>query len=113
MSEDKRSINVHVHIDEEEAQFNVGMYVNASVVIENSPSNTLPVTAVVIDGMNKYVFKRNEISPGKLEFIKCPIVTGLESDGLVELTNIDGLTLEDDIVIEGAFYLLRAFAVGE
>lgn len=113
LSEDKRSINVHVHIQEEEAQFNVGMYVNASVVIENSPSNTLPVTAVVIDGMNEFVFKKNEISLGKIEFRKFPISTGLESDGLVELTNMDGLTYEDEIVTDGAFYLLRAFVVGE
>ncbi len=113
LSSDKRSINVHVHIDEEEGQFAVGMYVNASIVIEDSPSNTLPVTAVVIDGLNEYVFKKNEISPEKIEFSKFSIVTGLESDGLVELTNMAGLTLEDDVVTDGAFYLLRAFSAVE
>ncbi|MCK5705842.1 MAG: efflux RND transporter periplasmic adaptor subunit, partial [Cyclobacteriaceae bacterium] len=57
LSEDKRSINVHVHIDEDEAQFTVGMYVNASIVIEDTPSYTLPVTAVVVDGTKEYIFK--------------------------------------------------------
>ena len=113
LSEDKRSINVHVHIDEDEAQFTVGMYVNASIVIEDAPSYTLPVTAVVVDGTRKYIFKKSEISAERIVFSKFPVFTGLESDGLVELTSMNGLTLADDIVIDGAFYLLNAFTVVE
>lgn len=113
LSEDKRSINVHVHIDEDEAQFTVGMYVNASIVIEDTPSYTLPVTAVVVDGTKEYIFKRSEISTERIVFSKFPVITGLESDGLIELTSMDDLTLEDDIVIDGAFYLLNAFTEGE
>ena len=113
LSEDKRSINVHVHIDEDEAQFTVGMYVNASIVIEDAPSYTLPVTAVVVDGTKEYIFKRSEISTERIVFSKFPVITGLESDGLIELTSMDDLTLADDIVIDGAFYLLNAFTEGE
>ncbi|MCK5368818.1 MAG: efflux RND transporter periplasmic adaptor subunit [Cyclobacteriaceae bacterium] len=113
LSEDKRSINVHVHIDEDEAQFTVGMYVNASIVIEDTPSYTLPVTAVVVDGTKEYIFKRSEISTERIVFSKFPVITGLESDGLIELTSMDDLTLADDIVIDGAFYLLNAFTEGE
>lgn len=113
LSEDKRSINVHVHIDEGEAQFTVGMYVNASIVIKDTPSYALPVTAVVVDGANKYIFKRSGVSEEGVGFSKFPVITGLESDGLVELTSMDGLSLTDDIVIDGAFYLLNAFTGGE
>ena len=113
LSEDKRSINVHVHINEEDAQFTVGMYVNASIVIEDAPSYTLPATAIVVDDTNEYVFKKTINSSGEIVFSRYPVLTGLESEGLVELTNIDELTLEDDIVIEGAFYLLNAFISSE
>ena len=110
MSEDKRSINVHVHIDEEQANFAVGMYANASIVVEENPSYTLPITAVVVDGTDKFVFIKTITSQGEMAFNKISVITGIESDGLVALTSLNGLALEDDIVIDGAFYLLNAFA---
>ena len=58
LSEEKRSINVHVHFDDDEADFTVGMYGTASVIIDENPMYTLPVTAVVVDGNAKYVFKK-------------------------------------------------------
>ena len=110
LSEDKRSINVHVHIQRDEAKFTVGMYANATIVVEENPSNTLPVTAFVVDGTTEFIFKRSELSPGQISFTKIPVITGMESDGLKELADIQGLSFEDDIVIEGAFYLLNAFS---
>lgn len=109
LSKDKRSINVHVHIDEEGGQFTVGMYVNASIVIDNAPALTLPITAVVIDGANEYIFKKGVSTSEGTIFIKYPIITNAESDGIIEVTSIGDLTLNDNIVIEGAFYLLNSF----
>ena len=57
LSEEKRSINVHVHFNDDEADFSVGMYGTASIVVEENLSFTLPVTAVVVDGNNKFIFK--------------------------------------------------------
>ncbi len=110
LSVDKRSINVHVHIHGDESQLPVGMYVNASIVVEENPSNTLPVTAVVVQGTDQFVFKMNEQSSDQVSFSKIPVHTGMESDGLIELTSLDGISTSDDIVIEGAFYLLNAFS---
>ncbi len=109
LSENKRSINVHVHIDEEDGQFTVGMYVNASIVIEDNPTFTLPITAVELDGNIKYVFKKEENDGDGAKFIKYPVITNAEFDGLVEVTSFGDLTVDDDIVVEGAFYLLNAF----
>lgn len=113
LSEDKRSINVHVHIDEDQAEFTVGMYANATIVIENNPSFTLPVTAVVVDGDSKYIFVKSESSNEQATYQKLPVFTGLESDGIIELTSMEGLSIEDEIVTEGAFYLLNAFSESE
>lgn len=110
LSEDKRSINVHVHIDEDQADFTVGMYSNATIVITENPSYTLPITAVVVDGNTTYIFKRSEFSEEKSTFIKIPIITGIESDGLIELASMEGLAIDDEFVIDGAFYLLNAFS---
>jgi cobalt-zinc-cadmium efflux system membrane fusion protein len=113
LSPDKRSINVHVHIHGDESQLPVGMYVNASIVVDENPSNTLPVTAVVVQGTDRFVFKMNNQSSDQISFSKILVHTGLESDGIVELTSLDGMTLSDDIVVEGAFYLLNAFSKNE
>lgn len=109
LSEDKRSINVHVHFNDEEADFSVGMYGNATIVSEENLSNTLPITAVVVDGNSTYLFKKVELADGQFDFEKIMINTGIESDGLIELTSMEGLSYEDEIVVEGAFYLLNAF----
>ena len=110
LSEDKRSINVHVHIDGDESQFTVGMYANATIVVEENTSNTLPVTAVVVDGNSTYIFKQAQHNENQYTFEKIAVITGIESDGLIEISDLNELNLEDEIVIEGAFYLLNAFS---
>ena len=108
LSEDKRSINVHVHINENEAKFVVGMYANASIAIEEVQSSTLPVTAVVVDGNEEIVFIKTETSSGSLSFRKFHVITGIESDGFVEILNKYDLSTGEEIVVDGAFYLLNA-----
>ncbi len=111
LSEDKRSINVHVHI-QEETGFTVGMYANASIVVEDNPTFALPVTAVVVDGNNKYVFRKKKLSDDQLVFERMSVITGLESEGLIEINNMQDFSVDDEIVIDGAFYLLNAFEEG-
>lgn len=113
LSESKRSINVHVHIHGDESRFTVGMYANATIVTQENPSNTLPVTAVVTEGGHNYVFKKESGTAGEALFAKVPVITGMESDGLVELRSMEGLDENDEIVVNGAFYLINAFAGSE
>jgi hypothetical protein len=89
------------------------MYANASIVIEDNPSFTLPVTAIVTEGTNKYLFKKETPSGEGVMFTKVQVYTGIESEGLIELVSMDQLSEEDDIVIDGAFYLLNAFSGNE
>jgi cobalt-zinc-cadmium efflux system membrane fusion protein len=110
MAENKRSINVHVHINEDEADFEVGMYANASIVIEDNSTYTLPVTAVVMDGNTEYIFRQTRLDDQKFSYEKIAVLTGNESDGIVEITDFTDLKPEDEIVSEGAFYLLNAFS---
>lgn len=113
LSKDKRSINVHVHIEGDESQFTVGMYANATIVVEENPSNTLPVTAVVVDGNSEYIFRQTQLNDNQFGFEKIAVKTGIESDGLIEISELNELNFDDEIVVEGAFYLLNAFSEGE
>jgi membrane fusion protein, heavy metal efflux system len=113
LSQDKRSVNVHVHIDESAGPFSVGMYANASIVMEESSSLTLPVTAFVVQNENKYIFRKVAESEDGITFRKMKVTTGIEKDDQTELLIFEGITPEDDIVTSGAFYLFNAFSVGE
>lgn len=112
LSEDKRSINVHVHFNENVGTFAVGMYANASIAVSENEVNTLPVTAIVVDGDREFVFRKVSSDSDGVTFEKIPVATGLEAGGAVELVEMDQLSQDDEIVVNGAFYLLNAFSGG-
>lgn len=112
LTEDKRSINVHVHVNEEDGPFMVGMYANATIATSGNESYTLPQTAIVVDDNREFVFRQVNSDNGNMRFEKVQVLTGIEAEGLVELTNYEKLSEEDQIVTKGAFYLLNAFATG-
>ena len=109
LSEDKRSIKVHIHISGDESIFSVGMYANASIITSDVSTFALPETAIVTAEGQKYVFRKDSNSTQNATYRKVSVTTGKESDGFVELLKMDGLSPNDDIVIDGAFYLLNAF----
>ena len=107
LSEEKRSINVHVHFDDSMADFAVGMYGTASIAIDGKKSLALPSSSVVEEGNRKFVFRQISDSGDNEVYERIMVTTGIESDGYVELTNQPNITSKDDIVINGAFYLLN------
>ena len=113
LSEDKRSLNGHVHLENEEGPFTVGMYANATIAVSDHQTYTLPTTALVVEDNHEFVFKKVSSSSNGVTFMKVPVRTGIEASGLVEMVEMDELIPEDEIVIKGAFYLLNAFTDGE
>ena len=113
LSQDKRSVNVHVHINEEDGPFTVGMFANASIVIDEGKSFTLPVTAIVVDNNAAYIFKKITDSESDFTFRKMKVTTGFEKDGQIELLIFEDISSVDEIVMSGAYYLNNAFPVGE
>jgi len=105
VSEEKRSINVHVHFNDTEDQFTVGMYGTANIAVDESRSHAISSKAVVVDGSQSYVFRR--ISGTTDQFEKIAVKAGTESDGFIEILNIDDFEADDEIVTDGAFYLLN------
>ncbi len=113
LTEEKRSINVHVHINEKEGPFNVGMYANASISVQESESYALPVTALVVENDKEYIFKKVNETDNDITFERREVETGIESNDLVEILKFDDVTPDDEVVTNGAFYLLNAFTSGE
>jgi len=113
LTEEKRSISVHVHINENEGPLNVGMYANASISVQENESYALPVTALVVENDKEYIFKKVSETDTDITFERRQVETGIESNDLIEILKFDDITPEDEVVTNGAFYLLNAFTTGE
>ena len=63
--------------------------------------------AIVVDGNQTFLYKYVSIAGDNHQFEKVAIRTGIESDGYVELKEYQDISAKDEIVINGAFYLLN------
>ena len=114
LSEEKRSINVHVHIDENQGDFAVGMYANAQIEIESHETYVVPVTSVVSNSNETNIYTISPLSSDRYKLKNIAVKTGIESDGMLELLDFGDFDIEQEIVLEGAFYLMGAMEdVGE
>jgi len=94
-----RSVDVHVHISDPDANLLSGMYVKARVLIGSSKVYAIPETGVVTEGGQSYIF----VNEGN-KFRKESVNTGLRRDGFVEIHSPEDF-LTKNIVWTGAYYL--------
>ncbi len=98
-----RTVRIHSHLDEEDADLLPGMYLTALIELQNNPVDALPDDAVVDYGGRHYIFVAN----GKDEFRQVEVKTGMRELGYTEVTLPDALDpVATDIVIRGAYSLL-------
>jgi cobalt-zinc-cadmium efflux system membrane fusion protein len=98
IDEETRSADVHVHVDNPDAQLLSGMYVKAKILINRRTMPALPEGGIVNDGGRSYLFLRDGNT-----FTRMPVETGIREQGYVEVKSPG---LEDkEIVRAGAYYL--------
>jgi cobalt-zinc-cadmium efflux system membrane fusion protein len=112
MDDDRRYISVHVHLDDDSAPCVVGMYVNASIVIDDELVYAIPAQAVMVQGAEEFVFVERNGSGDQKVFQKVRVITGTKDQDYVELKQSEGVRPEDRVVVDGAFYLMNAFQGG-
>jgi len=98
-----RTVRIHSHLDEEDADLLPGMYLTALIELQNNPVDALPDDAVVDYGGRHYIF----VTDGKNEFRQVEVKTGMHELGFTEVTlpdTIDRATT--DVVTRGAYSLL-------
>lgn len=94
-----RSVDVHAHISDPDANLLSGMYVKAKVLIGSKKVYAMPETGVVSEGSQSYLF----VNEGN-NFNKKAVETGLRMDGFIEILSFENL-LPKNIVLAGAYYL--------
>lgn len=102
-----RSVDVHVHISDPDANLLSGMYVKARVLIGSSHVYAIPETGVVSEGDQNFVF----VNEGN-KFRKKAVQTGLRRDGFVEILSPESL-LNETIILTGAYYLNAELTIEE
>ena len=104
----ERQINVHAHLpDEKEGKMLVpGMFLEAKLIQDPKEAWVVPVTSVVVSEGESYVLVQREKTEAGFKLEKIPVKTGLESDGMIELSPNDALDQNTVILTHGGFNLL-------
>jgi len=102
---DKRSINVHGHLNDKEVGFLPGMYVEATIITGEKLVTAIPEEAVVTEGTATYIFVESGEGENEVSYHKIDVHTGLRSDGWCEIQPLEALNENTRVVIKGAYYL--------
>lgn len=104
IEEVSRQVKVHGHIDNEEENFIVGMYVDAEIHINEIKSVGLPKEAIMTAGENNYVLVLKEETNGTFHFNKTAVKLGEETEDFIEILNSEQLE-NKQIIIKGIHML--------
>lgn len=103
---DTRTLPVWLTVDNPDGQLRTDMFVKAAVLLaKNADVLTVPKTAVLEDGGEKFVF----VHTGDV-FDRVDIQAGAENDRYVEIK--DGLVPGDEVVVQGQRELFTAWLTG-
>ncbi len=106
ISED-RTIRVHAHLDKEDATLMPNMYLKAFIELDENKTTALPSEAIVANGDKYYIFvKEANNSKEIIHYIAVEIQKGVSQNGYSEVILPEGFSLEQAIVIKGAYALL-------
>lgn len=103
---DTRTLPVWLTVENPDGKLRADMFVKAAVLLAQNPDVlTVPKSAVLSDGGEKFVFLRTGDT-----FNRVDIQTGAEDDRYIEVK--DGLVPGDEIVIQGQRELFTAWLTG-
>ncbi|UCS92087.1 efflux RND transporter periplasmic adaptor subunit [Echinicola marina] len=109
VSEEDRSIAVHVHLDDEEAYRNFvpGMYAEAKVQIDAIDEKALPETAIVQKGEKYFVLLQMAESNGETKFMEKLVIPGQKEAGYIAVKNAGDFKEGSVFLTKGAFNLIK------
>ena len=102
VDEETRSIKVMMEVENKDQLLKPGMYVSVKFLDTSKDAILVPAKAVLQYNDRSFVFK--EISSGR--YIRQYVESGISVDDQIIIT--EGLQHNDNIITEGAFYLLDA-----
>lgn len=112
-----KSVAVHADIANEKQTLISGMYVNALIDVGSNAVNALPQEAIIKAEGREYIFileeEEKEGDKKEYHFQRIEVKTGASQLGFVQITPLQGVKIEKNIVIKGAYYLQSHLQVSE
>ncbi|MCR8666985.1 efflux RND transporter periplasmic adaptor subunit [Aestuariibaculum sp. M13] len=106
VDEKNRVIKIHAHIlNEEQANFIVGMFVEAHIISNSEEKSALPKDALIEYENAMYVLVLEHEENGKYSFEKVKLNIGLENETYAEILNYEDL-MNKTLLTQGGFMLL-------
>lgn len=101
-----RRVQVHGHVDNEDENFIVGMFVEAEIITESTKRLGLPKAALTPLEDGTYVLILNEEKDGEFHLEKVKLELGKQTEDASEIINTDDLK-NKKILVEGIGMLLN------
>lgn len=100
--DENRSVEVHCHFKNYDNSLLPGMFMNASIQVNQQNVAAVPEEAIITWQDKPYLFVPENNNSFRMVHIK----TGMKQDGYVEVIPDAGITLPEKIVTKGAYTLL-------
>lgn len=105
INETSRRVQVHAHIDNEDTNFIVGMFVEAQIHVNEATARALPQEAVMQSGNQHYILVLKEQNEAGYVFHKTAVEVGKQTEEYIEIIQPEKLT-KSSIIIKGTAMLL-------
>ena len=106
---EKRMLNIHVHLDDEkEGDLLVpGMFIEAKIGVKTSKNSALPATAVINSDEVNYVLALTKKENDLYYLKKTKVDIGLQDDQMVEILEAENLGKKTLFLSKGGFQLIK------
>ena len=110
---DTKSVAVHADIANEKQTLISGMYVNALIDVGSNAVDALPQEAIIKAEGRDFIFILEAEEKGEYHFQRIEVKTGASQLGYVQITPLQAVKLEKNIVIKGGYYLQSHLQIAE
>lgn len=106
IDETTRTVKIHAHIlNEKQANFIVGMFVEAQIITDAAENLALPKEAIIEQDGNYFALVLKSKTADTYHFEKVKVDIGTETEIYTSILNAEKL-IDKDMIVKGAFMLL-------
>ena len=103
INQENRTVRVHGHLENEQAPFLVGMYVEAEIITYTASKMALPIPAFLEENDRYYILVFKEKNKRNYIFEKKMVHIGLKNEKWIEIIDVDQTLRNKQILVKGVF----------
>ena len=109
-----KTVRVHGHLEDDKPIFIKDLFINAKIWLNDKTVNALPESAILKENGSHFIYVASTHKNDKeTEFFKINVKTGATNNGFTEVSPVDEIPENMQIVIDGAYYVYAQSKNGE